>query len=415
LLAVLWVVANLRNTLSVYRFEGRFFLGLFLVTMLWAVMQASHFLPETWNHPLWGMSHQVLGLEASGMVSVSPESTWISLMRLLSYALVFILSYQLCRDRQRASAAFAWLAIAGFAYAVFGLASYWGEFTPRWIFGDAILAPDVRSTFVNRNHFATWQGLALLGTIAWFYQQLARPKVVPYSIPQNRETRVVEFILRSWKPLLAILLMVTALVLTHSRGGFVAALAGVIALLLILDRRASSHKSLSRISVVAAIGVVSIAFYLTSEVLLDRIEHTDISNEERLSVYANITKAIEDNPLLGFGYGTFGDSFRLYDSNESPFHYDRAHNTWLENTFELGIPAAFASFLCLIGLALMCYKGVGRRHRDWVYPATGFAASVLVGVHAALDFSLQIPAVAVLYACLLGIACAQSYTSSRMH
>jgi len=116
--------------------------------------------------------------------------------------------------------------------------------------------------------------------------------------------------------------------------------------------------------------------------------------------------------VLGYGYGTFSDSFRLYDLNEEPFHYDRAHNTWLENTFELGIPAALALYLSLTGLAWICLRGVNHRHRDWVYPATGVAASVLVGLHATVDFSLQLPAIAILYAAIMGIAFAQSYSSA---
>ncbi|MFC1606252.1 O-antigen ligase domain-containing protein, partial [Pseudomonadota bacterium] len=107
----------------------------------------------------------------------------------------------------------------------------------------------------------------------------------------------------------------------------------------------------------------------------------------------------------------FADSFRLYDQVEDTVHYDRAHNTWLENAFELGLPAALALFLALIGLALTCLRGVRRRHRDWVFPATGVAASVLVGIHATVDFSLQLPAVAMLYAAIMGVACAQSYSS----
>ena len=139
-------------------------------------------------------------------------------------------------------------------------------------------------------------------------------------------------------------------------------------------------------------------FYLTSEALLDRINRTDITTEERMAVYANVNRAIGDNPVLGFGYGTFANSYLLYDPLESGVHYDRAHNTWLENAFELGVPAALALYLALGGLALTCLKGVRRRHRDWVFPATGVAASVLVGLHATLDFSLQLPAVAILYA-----------------
>jgi O-antigen ligase len=332
-------------------------------------------------------------------------------MRLLSYALVFVLAYQLCRDRARAQAAFAWLTMAGLVYAVFGLYVYWSGYYPDWLFGERNLAHDVRSTFINRNHFVTWQGLTLLCAIAWFYQHMARPVVKPYFVPQDRDARAEEFILKAWKPLIAILLMVTALVLTHSRGGFTSALAGTVVLLMLLDRRGAARKGLSRATVIAAVAVASISFYLTSEVLLDRIERTDITSEERLEVFGNVNRGIADNAALGFGYGTFADSFRLYDRNEEPFHYDRAHNTWLENAFELGLPAALALFVSIAGWVWICLRGVNRRHRDWVYPATGVAASVLVGLHATVDFSLQIPAIAILYAGIMGVACAQSYSS----
>jgi len=230
-------------------------------------------------------------------------------------------------------------------------------------------------------------------------------------VPLDRETQVEEFILKAWKPMTALLLMVAALVLTHSRGGFVATLSGTVALLTLLDRRGRRGGAKSRVLVIAALVVVGIAFYLTSEMLLDRINRTDITTEERIAVFANVNRAVGDNPALGFGYGTFADSFRLYDQVEDTVHYDRAHNTWLENAFELGLPAALMLYLALIGLALTCLRGVRRRHRDWVFPAIGVAASVLAGIHATVDFSLQLPAVAMLYATIMGVACAQSYSS----
>jgi hypothetical protein len=47
-----------------------------------------------------------------------------------------------------------------------------------------------------------------------------------------------------------------------------------------------------------------------------------------------------------------------------------------------------------------------------VFPAIGFAASVVVGIHAAVEFSLQVPAVAVVYAALLGLGVAQSWRTN---
>ncbi|HLF32480.1 MAG TPA: O-antigen ligase family protein [Xanthomonadales bacterium] len=410
-LAAAWAVANAGPRGQVTRFPQSVLLCLFALACGWVLVQIAPWVPAAWKHPLWAMVADVLDANLPGTISFATDDGLTALMRLLSYALVFVLAYQLCRERNRAQAAFAWMTLAGLAYAVFGLYVYWSGYQPEWFFGSKVLAHDVRSTFINRNHFVTWQGLALLCAIAWFYQHMARPVVKPYFVPQDRDARVEEFILKAWKPLLAVLLMVTALVLTHSRGGFTSTLVGSVVLLVLLDRRGSARKGLSRATVIAALAVASIAFYLTSEVLLERIGRTDITTEERLEVFANVNRGIADNPLLGFGYGTFADSFRLYDRNEEPWHYDRAHNTWLENTFELGLPVALALFLSIAGLAWVCLRGVKRRHRDWVYPATGVAASVLVGLHATVDFSLQIPAVAILYAAIMGVACAQSYST----
>jgi O-antigen ligase len=409
--ALLWARSRLRPSAPLNGRLHPLIPALFALACAWVVVQASAWSPAAWHHPLWPLAGEALQQDLPGRVSLAAEDSWTALMRLLAYALVFFLALQFGAERRRAQAVFGWLTLAGLAYGVFGLATYWGDFHPAWLFGERTLAHDVRSTFINRNHFATWQGLTILCAIAWFYQRMVRPEVKPYAVPLDREQRVEAFVLQAWKPLTGLLLMVAALILTHSRGGFVATLCGVIALLALLDRRARRGRAASRVLVVSALAVAAIAFYLTSEVLLDRINRTDITTEERLAVFANVNRAIGDNPVLGFGYGTFADSFRLYDQNEAAVHYDRAHNTWLENSFELGLPAALALFAALGGLALTCWRGVARRHRDWVFPATGAAASALVGVHATVDFSLQLPAVAMLYATIMGVACAQAYSS----
>jgi O-antigen ligase len=412
MLAAAWAISNLGRRAQVSRLPPALISGLFVLACAWALLQLSPSMPAAWQHPLWAMAGETLGPDVHGSISLAADDTWTALLRLLAYALVFLLAYQLGADRARAQAAFAWLTIAGLAYAVFGLYVYWSGNTPRWLFGDRLLLHDVRSTFINRNHFATWQGLTMLCAMAWFYQHMSRRTVKPYSVPQDRATQVEEFILKAWKPLVVLLLMVTALVLTHSRGGFTSSLAATVVLLMLLDRRASTRRTLSRVIVTIALCVASIAFYLTSEELLDRIERTDLTSEERLEVFADVNRGIAANPALGYGYGTFAGSFRLWDRGENPYHYDRAHNTWLENAFELGLPAALALFLSIGGLALLCLRGINRRHRDWVYPAAGVAASVLVGLHATVDFSLQLPAVAILYACIMGVACGQSNEST---
>jgi hypothetical protein len=58
-------------------------------------------------------------------------------------------------------------------------------------------------------------------------------------------------------------------------------------------------------------------------------------------------------------------------------------------------------------------RGVRLRRRDAVFPCLGIATTVLVALHATVDFSLQIPAVTYTYCFLLGAAVAQSWPSRQ--
>lgn len=384
---------------------------LFLAVCAWAWVQTMAGVPAGWKHPLWMMNAEVFGQPIPGSISLSAEDSLTALMRLLSYGLVFFLAFQFGRNRDKALLTFKWLAFAGFAYAIYGLIIFWGEFGSLFWFYDEGFKGDVRGTFVNRNSFATYVGLALLCAIAVFNQGITRRSLVPYIMPEGREIRIEKFILQIWKPLTAILLMTTALILTHSRGGFFSTLAGGLVLLYLLNGRQRSQSTRSKAALAGAVLVAVIAFVLTSEVLLKRIDRMTVDANARFEVYSMTADAIDDNPLLGFGYGTYTDSFRLYRDDRLHAHFDKTHNTYLENIFELGWPAAGVLFLSVFWLMLICLKGARHRGRDWVYPATGVAATVLVAVHSFFDFSLQMPGIAITYACILGVACSQSYSS----
>jgi O-antigen ligase len=384
---------------------------LFLATISWAWIQTVAWVPAEWKHPLWGMGAEIIGQVLPGSISLSTEDSFIALMRLLCYGLVFFLAFQFGRNRDMALATLKWLAFAGLAYSIYGLIIFWGDFGTLFWFYDESFKGDVRGTFVNRNSFATYAGLALLCAIAVFNQQVTGRRSAAYSVPRSGGLQIERFILQVWKPLTAILLMTTALILTHSRGGFFSTLAGGLVLLFLLNKRQQGQSAMSKAALGGAVLVAVAAFVLTSEVLLQRIDRITADGNGRLEVYAMTTEAIGDNPLLGFGYGTFSDSFRLYRDDRLGAHFDKTHNTYLENIFELGWPAAGILFLCIGCLMLVCIRGVRERGRDWVYPATGVAATVLVAIHSFFDFSLQMPAIAITYACILGIACAQSYSS----
>ena len=88
--------------------------------------------------------------------------------------------------------------------------------------------------------------------------------------------------------------------------------------------------------------------------------------------------------------------------------YLLGHNTYPENALELGLPAAVSLYIVILGLFLITFRGMRARRQSSIFPTVGAAVTILIGFHALFDFSIQIPAVAMTYSFLMGIACAGS-------
>ncbi|GIW56085.1 MAG: hypothetical protein KatS3mg082_2489 [Nitrospiraceae bacterium] len=142
---------------------------------------------------------------------------------------------------------------------------------------------------------------------------------------------------------------------------------------------------------------------------------SDLGPGGRIAAYTLALEMAGERPWLGHGYGSFEQAFLMHRDERFPLVFDKAHNTYLEHLVELGLPATIVLWLGPLVLWGHLVAGVFRRRRNQIFPLVGAAASLLVGLHALVDFSLQIPAVAVTFAVIFGAASAQAVpTSSRI-
>jgi O-antigen ligase len=335
-------------------------------------------------------------------------------VRLLCYAGIFWITLQFARNRPTARRVLYALLIAEAAFAVYGLiVKFSGSETILW-YAKQYYRGNVTSTFVNRNSYATFAGIGLITATAVVAHRLLslEPGV---SRKDTIRTLIHALAEREWLYIVIWFVMFTALLLTDSRAGVVSACIGLAAFLLLLSR----SQGVPRVAARSMAGVVVAAFVLLLVVsggTLDKRLYSSVSDATdavRPELYKLTADAIADSPYLGFGLGGFEDVFHLYrtDSHEMMTRSVRAHNTYLENALELGIPAAAMLCLAVALIAVQCLIGFGRRRRDFVYPALAFAVSVQVAVHSLVDFSLQIPAIAATYALVLGLGFAQSWSS----
>ncbi|MBK8175535.1 MAG: O-antigen ligase family protein [Rhodospirillales bacterium] len=387
---------------------------LFAGVVAWIIVQSQVRLVAAWNHPLWEMSAAALGESRWKAISLDPFATVLGLARLLTYAGIFWIAFQYARRSLRARQILLAVVYAGLAYAVYGLVIYLTGSETILIFRKHAYLGDVTSTFVNRNSYATYAGLGLVCTTGLLLVLLTQGPLGPATDLKQRVARLAEIAIgRGWPLLLAWIALMTALVLSHSRAGVASTILGLIVLLTAAGLTRAIDRRFALISAgVCVVGFVW-AFGVGGDQLIGRLMQTSLASEERPLVYSRTMAAIGDSGGLGTGLGTFEEAFRFYRTSDINGHFNMAHNTYLENVLELGVPAALALFGVFAFFLGLCAWGIRQRRRDSVYPCVGFAVSVLVATHATVDFSLQIPAVTATYMLIMGAACAQCWSSRR--
>lgn len=385
--------------------------ALYGLICLWVLLQYLPVWPPSLAHPLWAEASQILGQELPGRLTVNPEATLAGLMRLLTYGAACWLAIQLFRRRDgSARLAVRLIAYGAGAYALYGLAVFlsgndWLLWYRKWAYMESIT-----STFVNRNSFATFAGLGLLCALSELIEATHWIGKTKQPLRRRAVLFIEQILTRHWALAASTVAIAVALMLTGSRAGIVASFAGA-ALLCTMQLRlyAKGWRSVAiafGFAVVLAMGLLGIAGELFSE----RITRANTAFEENLrsDVFVMVVDAIKTSPWTGIGLGTFQDVFPAYRTGDlsSRGLWDKAHNSYLENALELGIPAMLALHLA-IGLGLLAAMGNLRSRGDRRrFAILGLSASLLVGLHALVDFSLQMPAIALLYAALLGLSAA---------
>jgi O-Antigen ligase len=388
--------------------------GLFAGALVWTWLQTATWVPSTLIHPIWGMAADALERPVDGSISVNRDATALALIQLITVTSVFWLTLQLCRDAQRATVLLKGVGAIVCFYAVYGLVAFaFKAGRVPFMEGPATVGV-VTSTFVNRNSFATYAGIGLV-VVCGLILRLYRHQVAPVDGP--RQLRIASFIETTGEQGAVLLggafVILVALLLTLSRGGIIATGLGLFVLGLSTFRRQKRRST----ELVEAIGFGTIAvagvFLVFGDTFVGSLSERGFGDANRLAVDLISLRSILDAPLTGYGLGTFADIFPMYrDRSISVFGiWEQAHNSYVEIFQGLGLLFGSMFLGSILLLVIRCVKGVTTRRENVTVPRVAVAVSCLVGVHALVDFSLQMQAVALTYAALLGAGVAQSKSS----
>lgn len=411
LLTLAWVAARLKGRcrpgLPLRRLAVP--AGLFAIAVAWGWVQMIPSPFPSLAHPAWAEAGRALGLDLPGRISAAPERTAHALIRLLAYALIFLLATQLGRPPHRAGAALRAVAWAALAYSAYALASHllgleYILWIPKWSY-----VGDATGVFVGRAAFGAYAGIGVLACLALAIRQSAAQRPVI-----GAGERLELLLARTVPWLVAAGVLWMAVFASHSRGAFL--VTGLASVALVLAATAGRLLRLRH-----AVILLLLVTLLAGAVLLIEGAQTisrftgggDLTGD-RPNLMRLAWSAIADAPLVGHGLGAFEFAINPYRdvSLPRPVIYDFAHNSWEEVIMDLGWPAGLCLLAAVVYPVLACCAGIRRRRQDQIHPVMAVATAILLGLQATVDFTVQIPALAALLAFVLGIGYAQSWSTA---
>lgn len=270
--------------------------------------------------------------------------------------------------------------------------------------------------FVNKNHFGGCMLMLLPVAIGVFIEGVSaamrgvrprwRNRLLWFASPQANRLLLVGA---------SIVLMTLAVVLSMSRSAIIAAaLISSVAALVALRQQEGRVRKVVIMSLLVVTMFVSVA-WAGLDTLKTRFTKDGGSGANRLIAWADACGVIGDFPLTGSGLNTYTVAMLFYQRQGLSHHYAQAHNDYLQLVAEGGILLGVPAACCVLAFAVAVRRRFAEdvaMHAYW--PRTAALMGILaVATQELLDFSLQMPGNAALFATLCGVALHRSPTLGR--
>lgn len=327
------------------------------------------------------------------------------LPRLVAYLAGFIIAAHLSARRGARAHLTAAIVLLALVEAAIGLAQYLAGWQQIYHLQKVFYTAHASGTYVNPNHFA---GLLAMAIPLSFADAVGGWERYARNGPEGEE--------RGASPARAVLfsfltaLLFVAVLFSRSRGGLLAAAVGLAATGALWQRASRRRREAALVVGVFLATAAALGAWIGLEPVVERYETTSRDLVARTAVWRDTLKLVAERPLAGAGFGSFGDVYPRVQTAHLAFSVDHAHNDYLQMAAELGVPAAallVASwiFLTVRGARAALARSATISQRVQSAGAVGGAAALLA--HASLDFNLQLPANALVFAVLLGMLAAR--------
>ncbi|MBW7971549.1 O-antigen ligase family protein [Bradyrhizobium sp. BR 10289] len=363
------------------------------------------------DNPIWDDTARLLSTKLDPIPSALRFQPVLSQGPFLLAVLTLSCAFVLGAKERYARVIIAAFACSGLLYAIFGIVSYLID--PSKILGydkDAYLA-ELTATFYNRNTAAIYFGCCAVIWLVFLSERIRRKKPSLTNLWDWRALLYSELL----PPAVAILICLVAMFMTRSRAGSLASVVGLIVVLLGFFYRSLASRRTLLVAGVAAVAAAGVLMQFLGGGVTERVSVEGVSDQGRWQAYLSTWRIIQDYPWLGTGLGSFAWVFPAYRSPliSSWGVWDRAHNTFLELTSELGIPLGSLLALGWMAMIALLIRGILTRRRRVGCPAAALGVLVAATLHTMVDFPFQIPAFSIVVFAIVGAGLSQSFRPRR--
>ena len=365
-------------------------LGLVFLVALWSL---TPFAPGG-PHPIWSF------VAAPAAAAIDKSTVLIELVRLAALACVFLLGWIIGVNDERARYFLKVLILGAGLYAAWAFINQ--LVTPGYMFGVIPLASSgvrLSASFYSANTAGAVFGVSVVLAVCAITERLRDRGGAP-----GLSARTLQAV-SGW--LAALAFSSACLLLTASRGAL-GATAVALAVFLTWEGVARRWRLIGPAGLalaVAAAGALAL-LAMGGEAFLSRVLDVGADPGTRRDIAHAHWSAFRAAPWLGYGLGSFDgvNSLVITSANyHSLWNVRAAHDVYLQWLEEAGVLGAAPMFACIGGIIAVTATGTIRRTRMTTWLRGLVAASLVLLIHGASDFALQIPSVATLWACLLGL------------
>ena len=339
-------------------------------------------------------------------LSIYPHDTLSGFVKLLAYLTAFILAAYAFEPREGKSVLAPGLIVLGTFEAAYGIVQYLTGYQKIFGITKQFYTEEATGTYINHNHFAGLLEMVIpFAAMMVFYNLQSRPGQGEGGKWGGRpgrtglDPRIIFYAF-------IVILLVVGVVFSRSRMGIFSVLTSII-LMGLLGLLGEGRRAWMIITVLVIACSMTYAIWIGLDPIVKRFESITPSGSpwSRTSIWKQASSILKDYPAVGTGLGTFPIAIRRYQTSLLELQVDHAHNDYVEVAADTGIAGAlllFVPILWLLVRMIMAYAGARNPYRRSVLLACiGSTAALLV--HSTMDFNLQVPANALLFAVVLGI------------